>query len=521
MKRRREILDEILTRESFDVAVIGGGATGIGTALESVLRGYKTVLFERSDFTKGTSSKSTKLVHGGVRYLAQGDLKLVREALKERGILLKNAPHLVHNQSFIIPVYTWWDALLYTIGLGFYDLLSGRYSLGRSLFLRKTKIKKRMPGISDKALKGGVLYHDGQFDDSRLAMDLLHAFEEKGGLAINYCGVSNLIKDANNKISGVEVKDMESGSSYKIQSRTVINATGVWVDEVLSMDVPEHRKLIMPSQGIHLVINRDFLPGDHALMIPKTSDGRVLFAVPWHDHLVVGTTDTPMKESSEEPVALEKEIQFILDTASAYFNAKVQRKDVLSIFAGLRPLAAPKTDTSKTKEISRNHKIITSQSGLITVIGGKWTTYRRMAEDIIDAGIKNKLLPASKSISKQYVLSKNQSTTEAGHLSMYGKSQGSVKELIEADPNLGEKLHPEFTYTLAELHWICKNEMVVHLEDIMARRLRMLLLNAKIASDLAEIVAEEIAPLLDWNKERVDKEVKDFRSLALKYLPRQ
>ncbi len=367
--------------KEWDIIIVGGGATGLGTALDSASRGYQTLLLEQADFAKGTSSRSTKLVHGGVRYLAQGNIGLVREALYERGLLLKNAPHLVKNVSFIIPNYHWWEGTFYTIGLGIYDLLAGKLSFGRTKHISKKKVVNKLPGINPKGLYGGVVYHDGQFDDSRLAINLAQTCLEHGATVLNYFKVTGLLKSDQQKISGVTAVDVETGEKYQLKAKVVINATGVFVDELLQMDKPGKRPLVRPSQGVHLVFDQSFMPSHDALMIPKTDDGRVLFAVPWHDKLVVGTTDTPIDSHSLEPIALEQEIDFILNTATKYFTKAPGRKDVLSIFAGLRPLAAPQDDSSKTKEISRSHKLIVSESGLITITGGKWTTYRRMGED--------------------------------------------------------------------------------------------------------------------------------------------
>ncbi len=517
MKHRNQVSALIEQSPRFDVVVIGGGASGIGAAVEAALRGYKTLLLEKHDFTKGTSSKSTKLIHGGVRYMAQGDLKMVREALKERGYLIRNAPHLVHDQPFIIPNYRWWEGAFYTIGLTFYDLLAGKFSLGRSIHMGKKTVLKLLPGISPRKLRGGVLYHDGQFDDSRLAMDLLHVLDDHGGLAINYCEVTGLEK-AEDRVSGVQITDHISGKVFTIEAKAVINATGVWVDDIMLLDDPAHRKTIRPSQGIHLVLNRAFLPGEHALMIPKTSDGRVLFAVPWHNHLVVGTTDTPIDESSEEPEALEEEVQFILDTASQYLEKKVERTDVLSVFAGLRPLAAPKHDNAKTKEISRNHKIIVSESQLITVIGGKWTTYRKMAQDMINTAIRRKLLPPSESPTKKFPINAQSGHSEQKAFGLYGDHSDEIVTLIEKDPALGESIHPDLPYTWAEIEWCCRNEMVVHLEDLLSRRTRVLLLNARIAEEIATKVGNRVEPILEWSPERTKEEIRSFRQIAEKYI---
>ena len=386
---RNELLKPLADPEKeWDIIIVGGGATGLGTALDAASRGYQTLLLEQADFAKGTSSRSTKLVHGGVRYLAQGNISLVQEALYERGLLLKNAPHLVKNVSFIIPNYQWWERVFYSVGLGIYDLLAGKSSFGRTKHIPKKELLKRLPGIDPKGLYGGVVYHDGQFDDSRLAINLAQTCQEQGGAVLNYFRVTGLTKNSKGKISGVIANDVETGITYQLKAKVVINATGVFVDDLLQMDKPGKKPLVRPSQGVQLVIARSFMPSDDALMIPKTEDGRVLFVVPWHDKLVVGTTDTPLNAHSLEPVALDAEIDFILNTAAKYLTKAPARKDVLSLFAGLRPLAAPEGDTSKTKEISRSHKLIVSKSGLVTITGGKWTTYRRMAEDTVDKAIQ-------------------------------------------------------------------------------------------------------------------------------------
>ncbi|MBA4322314.1 MAG: FAD-dependent oxidoreductase, partial [Odoribacter sp.] len=378
--------------KKWDIIVIGGGATGLGTALDATSRGYKTLLLEQSDFAKGTSSRSTKLVHGGVRYLAQGDLLLVIEALHERGLMLKNAPHLTSDQEFIIPVYNLWDAVLYTVGLKFYDLLAGRLSMGKSYYINRVKTINRLPLLNTKRLKGGVVYHDGQFDDARMAFALAKTCTDLGGVVLNYFKVLGLLKNENGRINGVIAKDIISGKEMEISARLVINATGVFADNIIGMDNPGIKPFIRPSQGVHIVLNKRFLDSNSAIMIPKTDDGRVLFAIPWHDTVVVGTTDTPLDLISLEPVALESEINFILQTAGKYFVKPPKREDILCIFAGLRPLAANPDNPMATKEISRRHKIILSASRLLTITGGKWTTYRIMAEETINKAIKAGIL---------------------------------------------------------------------------------------------------------------------------------
>ncbi|MCR8560134.1 glycerol-3-phosphate dehydrogenase/oxidase [Mucilaginibacter sp. BJC16-A38] len=503
----------------WDVIVIGGGATGLGTALDAASRGYQTLLLEQADFAKGTSSRSTKLVHGGVRYLAQGDIGLVREALYERGLLLKNAAHLVKNESFIIPNYEWWGGAFYTIGLTLYDLLAGKLGFGRAKHISKKQVISKLGTIQQKNLYGGVVYHDGQFDDARLAVNLAQTCIEQGATVLNYFKVSNLIKNKEDKITGVVCTDIETGTRYTIKGKTVINATGVFVDNILNMDKPERKPMVKPSQGVHIVLSRSFMPGEDALMIPKTDDGRVLFAVPWHDKLVIGTTDTPIDEHSLEPVALQEEIDFIMRTAAKYLVNAPTRKDVLSVFAGLRPLAAPENGSSKTKEISRSHKLIVSASGLITITGGKWTTYRRMGEDTVDKAIEvGGLVPYPNKTKTLPIHGSKGDVDRNDHLYVYGSDEAALLALGYEKPEWTEKLHPRMPYIKAEVIWGVRHEMARSVEDILARRVRALFLDARAAIDMAPVVADLIAGELHkdaaWKKEQVDS----FRNVAKTYL---
>ena len=450
--KREEALKRISSESGgeWDLIIVGGGATGLGVALDAVSRGYKALVLEQSDFSKGTSSRSTKLVHGGVRYLAQGNIDLVREALRERGLLQKNAPHLVQNEIFVIPNYSWWDKFFYTVGLTVYDLLSGKLSLGRSKGISKKEAVSRISTIKQDNLKGGVIYHDGQFDDSRLAVNVAQTISEQGGGVLNYFEVTGLLKE-DGKVAGVEALDNETGEKHSIKGKAIINATGVFVDEILSMDQPEHKNIVRPSQGVHLVIDRKFLPGDDAIMIPKTDDGRVLFAVPWHNKVVLGTTDTPLDEHSLEPTALEEEIEFILKTADKYLSKKPTRADVKSVFAGLRPLAAPQGDSQKTKEISRSHKVMVSSSGLITITGGKWTTFRKMGEDTVEKAISVAKLPKVKSASETMAVHGATDVDFSDPLYFYGSDLDEIKELMKTNPDLQEKLHDEYWHVKAEV----------------------------------------------------------------------
>ncbi|QCX36892.1 glycerol-3-phosphate dehydrogenase/oxidase [Aureibaculum algae] len=517
--QRETLVEQLQTTKNWDVIIIGGGASGLGIALDSVTRGYKTLLLEQIDFAKGTSSRSTKLVHGGVRYLAQGNIDLVREALYERGLMLKNASHLVSNQSFIIPNYNLWDSLKYTVGLKLYDFLAGKLSFGKSVGISKTTTTSRLTTIKPDKLKGGVVYHDGQFDDSRLAVNIAQTSIEKGATILNYCKVTGLLKDDEGIVNGVIAHDIETDKSYKLNARVVINATGVFTDEVLQMDDNKAKNIVRPSQGIHLVLDKSFLPGNDAIMIPKTDDGRVLFLVPWHDKVVVGTTDTLLDSHSLEPKPLEKEVDFIIDTANRYLNKKVSRKDVLSIFAGLRPLAAPKDNSEKTKEISRSHKIIVSSSELITITGGKWTTYRRMAQDTVNKAISLGKLPNEICKTKdQLIHGALENVDRSNHLYIYGTDQVHIEKLIKYEPELGEKLHPKLDFTKAEVVWAVRNEMSRTIEDVLARRVRMLFLDARAAISSAPLVAEILAKELGKGKVWERQQIDDFTAIAKQYV---
>lgn len=518
MKREAIIAAVQQNTHTWDVVVIGGGATGLGAALESVTRGYRTLLLEQSDFAKSTSSKSTKLVHGGVRYLAEGDVALVREASIERGRLLRNAPHLVRNLSFVIPVFSWWESLKYTIGLKLYDWMAGRLSLGRSHHISKTETLQRLSTLEPRRLAGGVLYHDGQFDDSRLALNLAQTISEKGGTVLNYVRVTALTKDAKGHINGVRAQDTVSGMPLMVDAKAVINATGVFTDDILQLDNPGARKSVVASQGIHVVLDASFLPGHNALMIPKTSDGRVLFLVPWHDKVVAGTTDTLVNYITLEPHAVEQEINFILTTAGQYLQRGPERKDVLSIWAGLRPLAAPEEEGQKTKEISRNHKIMVSPSGLITIIGGKWTTYRRMAEDVIRQLESSRGWAATTSVTQEMPLHGAANVDWNDPWYFYGSDATSIRQMIAQQPSLQEVLSSSLHILKAQVVWAVQHEMACNIEDFLARRTRALFLDAREALRIAPVVAAIMAQELQQDSEWEQQQLKSFTALAKSYM---
>ena len=517
MMDRQKMLQQLEDVSQWDIIVIGGGATGLGAAVDAASRGYKTLLVEQEDFAKGTSSRSTKLVHGGVRYLAQGNIKMVREALRERGLLLKNAPHVCHNLSFIIPSFYWWQKWYYSIGLSIYDLLAGKLSLGKTKMLSKKTTQQLVPAISSKNLSGGVLYHDGQFDDTRLAVNLAQTAEEQGAAILNYCKVIALTK-TEKRISGVEVQDLLSGKKYSISGKAVINATGVFTDKVIEMDDPNHQPIVSPSQGVHIVVNEKFFPGKHALMIPKTDDGRVLFAVPWHDKVILGTTDTPINDIALEPKALQEEIDFIIHHSNRYLSSQIEYKDINTVYAGLRPLIKVKGKKS-TSILPRDHTTIISDSGLVTITGGKWTTYRTMGKHAVDNAAFACKLPKHNCVTATLPIHGFQDNTNIEDvLNIYGSDAKQINQLMIAQPSLQEKIHPALPYSKATVVWAVQNEMAMTVEDVLARRTRSLFLDAKAAVEAASLVASIMAPLLNQTAEWQQQQVKQFTALSHNYL---
>jgi glycerol-3-phosphate dehydrogenase len=505
--------------EPWDMIVVGGGATGVGVAIDAAARGYGVLLLEQHDFGKGTSSRSTKLVHGGVRYLEQGNLSLVMEALRERGLLLENAPHLVRNLGFVVPTYDWWESPFYGVGLKIYNMLAGKYGFGASRILSKEETLERLPTINTEGLRGGVIYFDGQFDDARLLIHLVATAWDQGAALLNYAPVTGVLKDDDEFVNGVRFRDRESGEERQALARVVINATGPFSDAFRALADPAVEPIIAPSQGVHLVFDGSFLESDSAIMVPHTSDGRILFAIPWHGHVVVGTTDTPIDAATLEPCAFDREIEFILGTASLYLAKKPTRADILSVFAGIRPLV--KADgAANTASLSRSHTIRIENSGMITICGGKWTTYRHMAEDCVNQAATFARLPERACATERLNIHGHLPNAERhGALSVYGSDAAGIHALMESDPALAVPLCAALPYTGAEIVWAAREEMARTVEDALARRTRALFLNARAALEMAQPAAGLMARELEQPAEWAAEQVKEFRELARSYLP--
>ncbi len=507
------------TQPPWDILVIGGGATGAGIAVDAATRGFQVLLLEREDFCKGTSSRSTKLVHGGVRYLEQGNVPLVMEALRERGLLRQNAPHLVHDMSFLVPSYQWWETPFFGIGMKVYDTLAGRYGFGRSKVLSRAETLALLPTLHPDGLRGGVLYHDGQFDDARLLIQLIETAADAGAAVLNYAPVVALHKNDAGSVDGATALDTETGESFDLRAKVVVNATGVFTDELRRMADSGAATMVSPSQGIHLVLDRSFLPGTTALMVPHTSDGRVLFAIPWHQHTVVGTTDTPIDHATYEPRPLEQEIDFVLQTAGEYLTRPPTREDVLSVYVGIRPLVkAPGSGSKKTAALSRDHTIHIDASGLLTVVGGKWTTYRHMAEDAINHAIPLGQLPQKPCITRTLPIHGfHRHPEQLGPLAVYGADAEPLRGLTHDRPELARQLHPDLPYIAAEVVWAARIEMARTVEDVLARRTRALFLNAHAAIQMAPAVARLLATELGRDDAWARNQVADFQALASQY----
>jgi glycerol-3-phosphate dehydrogenase len=502
---------------AWDMLVIGGGATGVGVAVDAASRGYEVLLLEGHDFGKGTSSRSTKLVHGGVRYLEQGNVPLVMSALRERGLLRQNAPHLVRNLPFIVPNYDWWEAPFYGLGLKMYDLLAGRYGFGPSRTLSRDEILKEIPTIRTDGLRGGVIYFDGQFDDSRLLINLVTTAIEQGATVVNYAPVIKILKDSEGYVEGAILKDAATSREVAVKAKVVINATGAFSDQIRQLADSSAEPMVAPSQGIHLVFARSVLPGESAIMVPHTSDGRVMFAIPWHDHVLVGTTDTPISEPSLEPKPLEQEIAFILETAKRYLNTPPSRSDVLSVFVGIRPLVKI-AGAQSTAALSRDHTVHIDSSALLTICGGKWTTYRHMAEDCVDHAVMLGKLPDKDCVTKTLKVHGFSESKDKNHLHIYGSDAEKIRQLAQAEPGMQKQLHDRLPYIGAEVIWAVRAEMAQSIEDVLARRTRALFLDAKAAVDMAPLVASLMAKELNKDDAWQKGEVESFSALAQQYI---
>jgi len=518
---RAALLARLAEPAVYDLVIIGGGATGLGVAVDAVARGFKVLLLESHDFAKGTSSRATKLVHGGVRYLAQGNIALVREALHERTTLLHNAPHLAQRLAFVMPSYRLIDTPFYGVGLKMYDALAGKAGLGATEFLSRDKTVSLLPTARTQGLKGGVKYWDGQFDDARLALALARTAAAKGALLVNYCPAKELLHE-NGKVAGVVCEDSETGTRHTVHAKCVVNATGPWVDLFRQLDGKalgrDIKPMVAPSQGVHVVVDRSFLPTDHALLIPKTADGRVLFAVPWLGKVILGTTDTPRNDLAREPMPFPEEVDFILSEAGKYLSRQPTRDDVRSIWVGLRPLVKPQDDDGEnTKKISREHTVMSSRSGLVTVTGGKWTTYRAMAEDVLTECFATGQLPErAGGVTVNLPLVGAPATSDVRHgmnesqgLHSYGTEAADVAALEGADvwlvPGLSE----------AMVRFAVRHEYARTVEDVLARRSRLLFLDARLAAS----IAPRVAVIIEQELGR-DAGLAAFQALALQYLPR-
>lgn len=516
---RHESIERIRHRtDPWDLVVIGGGATGIGVALDAAARGLHVALVEQSDFGKGTSSRSTKLVHGGVRYLEQGNITLVRDALRERTMLRNNAPHLVHDMPFLIPCRSWWQRFYYSVGLKVYDFLAVRNSFGRSRGVSKKIAVKTVPTLRQDHLSGAVIYHDGQFDDTRLLLNMARTARDQGACLVNYMAATSLLKDERGKVCGVIARDGESVEEFDLRARCVVNAGGPFCDSVRAMDQPNCESMITLSQGVHIVLPRSFFPGDTAMIVPKTSDGRVIFVIPWHDHVIVGTTDTAIPESTLEPTPQSDEIDFLLKTTGEYLNQQPALTDVLSVFTGIRPLV--KGDKSaRTASLSRDHVIRIADSGLVTITGGKWTTVRKMAEDCVDRACKSVGIRPDPCATKDLKLHGFTTNQVDDGRAFYGSDLPAIQKIENEFPSLGKPLDSSLSIRGSDVVWAAQQEMARTVEDVLARRTRSLFLNAPAALRVAPKVAELLAQELDEDDSWIADQLENLNLIASAYLP--
>ena len=513
-----------LAGEPFDIAIIGGGATGLGIAVDASSRGYRALLLEAHDFAQGTSSRSTKLVHGGVRYLEQLNFSLVMEALRERGLLYENAPHLVRNLAFVVPRFRWWEAPFYGVGLKLYDTLAGKLNLAPSRSLDRDETIEAIPNVEREGLLGGIRYSDAQFDDARMAVTLALSAADHGAVVLNRMPVVGFLKTDGGagQTCGVVVRDAESGREHRILARVVINATGIFSDGLRRLDRPDAPPMTVLSQGIHLVLDASFQPSPSAIMVPHTDDGRVLFVVPWYGRVLVGTTDTPVPNAELEPRALPEEVEFVLRNAGRYMAKDPTREDVLCVFAGLRPLVQAGKGID-SKAISREHAVFVSNSGLVTIVGGKWTTYRKMAQDAITDAIEVGGLVPRPCVTETLRLHgwmgrDDPALTEDPAMRVYGTDAAGLEDLAREDAAWGERLHPMLPYRPAHVIWAVRHEMARSVEDVLARRTRSLLLDARASIEVAPAVAALMARELGRDASWARREERAYRELARGYL---
>jgi glycerol-3-phosphate dehydrogenase len=506
MDRARLLEGARARSRAFDLIVIGGGATGAGIALDAACRGLDVVLLERGDFGAGTSSRSTKIIHGGVRYLPQGHFPLIREALRERAVLMRNAPHLVRRLPFVIPAESHFERGLYFAGLKLYDMLAGAARIERSVYLDRDEAIAAAPCLANSRILGGIRYVDAQFDDARLIICIVRTAARFGATPLNYCEVTGLDKGVDGHIRGVGVIDRESNETFELAGRIVINATGPYTDGVLRMDHADSPPGIISSQGAHLVVAAKFLPGNNALLMPRTPDKRIMFAIPWHGHVLLGTTDTALAAPMADPLPERQEVDLILEVSRRYLDQAPGRADVLSCFAGIRPLARAPGD-SVTSKVSREHRINASKSGLVTISGGKWTTYRHMAEQCVDFALETAGLNAPRSRTRELPLHGAGVQVEGG-LAQHGTDAPLIAALAAERPELGQPLSSALPYIGAECIWAVRHEMACTVEDVLARRMRALFLDTVAARAMvpavAELMREELKRDQTWAANQVE-----------------
>ena len=516
---RERMLERAMRMRPWDVIVVGGGCTGIAAALDAAGRGYRTLLVERGDFTSGTSSRSTKLIHGGVRYLRQGQVQMVYGALRERERLRRNAPHLVDSLPLIVPAYRWWERPYYGVGLMAYDALAGRRGLGRSRVVGGRECARRVSTLRRRSLHGGVLYHDGQFDDSRLGWTLVRTAANFGAVAVNYTEAVGL-HESRGRVRGVRLRDRMGGNEWTALGAVVVNATGPWADALQTMDEPNIDSGVVLSRGAHIVVSSAFLPGNTAVLVPSTDDGRVLFAIPWHGHVVIGTTDVPVAAPSGEPVATSTELDYLIDHAGRYLTRPLARSDILAAWAGLRSLAAVGGSAGDTAALSRDHAVSVSRGGLVTVVGGKWTTCRKVAQDTVDVAAEVGGLSPAHSITAHLRLhGYSRRRAVLAPWRVYGTDARAVRALEAEDERLAGLMHPSLPYRLSQAAWAARHEMAVRVEDVLARRTRALFLNARAAMAAAPEVARVMAAEQGRSQRWATVEVRSFHKLAKRYLP--